>query len=59
MKTKKKLAIDIAVWTLYGAIIAWTIASFINVNMANVGEAEIAAWNLFEIASNWAEVVKG
>jgi hypothetical protein len=56
---KKKLFKDIIIWSVYGAIIAWTIASFINVNMSNVGEAEIAAWNLFEIASNWAEVVKG
>lgn len=39
----------------YGLLISWFVCSLINTNMANVGETEIAAWNMFELLYNVAE----
>ena len=55
---KKDLIKNIIVYSIYGAIVAWSVASLINTNMANVGEVEIAAWNMFELASNLVEGIK-
>ena len=49
---------DLIFWAIFLAIVAWTVVSFVNVNMANVGEAELSSWNLFEIASNLAEAIE-
>jgi hypothetical protein len=55
---KKGTLTNAIVFTIYGLLISWFVCSLMNTNMANVGEAEIAAWNMFELASQLAEGIK-
>lgn len=52
-----KKFVNFIYWAIIVSLMTWTIASFVNTNMSNVGEAEIAAWNVFELASQFEEAV--